>query len=52
MSLNNHNEKDVTEKINKEKLLPENLNDLYKDMPLTDDTTCGFWIFKGYFLQK
>lgn len=24
----------------------------FKDMPLTDDTTCGFGVFKGAFLQK
>lgn len=35
-----------------ETLLRENLEDLYKDMPLTDETTCGFWILKGSFLQR
>lgn len=35
-----------------EKLLRENLEDLYKDMPITDETSCGFWIFTGPTLQK
>ncbi|XP_062708927.1 solute carrier organic anion transporter family member 74D-like [Aedes albopictus] len=34
-----------------EKMLPD-FEDMFKDMPLTQDTTCGFWIFKGLFLQK
>lgn len=34
-----------------EKMLPD-FEDMFKDMPLTQDTTCGFWIFKGPFLQK
>lgn len=35
-----------------EKMLPNELEDMFKDMPLTKDTTCGFWIFKGEFLQR
>lgn len=35
-----------------EKLLRENLEDLYKDMPITDETSCGFWNFTGPTLQK
>lgn len=35
-----------------EKMLPEELDNLYSTMPLTKETTCGFWIFKGWFLQK
>lgn len=34
-----------------EKMLPD-FEDMFKDMPLTKDTTCGFWLFKGPFLQK
>lgn len=24
----------------------------YDDFPLTEDTTCGFWVFRGPFCQK
>ncbi|XP_058065662.1 solute carrier organic anion transporter family member 74D isoform X1 [Anopheles bellator] len=34
------------------KMLPEDLEDLYRDMALTKDTTCGFWIFRGPLLQR
>lgn len=34
-----------------EKMLPD-FEDMFKDIPQTKDTTCGFWIFKGPFLQK
>lgn len=27
------------------------IDKMLKDMPLTDDLTCGFWIFKGRFFQ-
>lgn len=26
--------------------------DILRDMPLTEETTCGFWFFRGPFLQK
>lgn len=29
----------------------ENYDHLFKETPLNDETTCGFWIFKGSFLQ-
>ncbi|GAB0096936.1 Solute carrier organic anion transporter family member [Sergentomyia squamirostris] len=32
--------------------ITEDFEDLYNHMPLTDETTCGFWIFKGPFYQK
>lgn len=35
-----------------ERMLIRNLDYMYNDTPLTDETTCGFWIFKGTFLQK
>lgn len=35
-----------------ESMLPEELDNLYTTMPLTKETTCGFWIFKGWLLQK
>uniref|UniRef100_A0A182WBM8 Kazal-like domain-containing protein n=1 Tax=Anopheles minimus TaxID=112268 RepID=A0A182WBM8_9DIPT len=35
-----------------EKMLPEDVEDMYRDMPLTKDTSCGFWIFQGPLLQR
>ncbi|XP_058461062.1 solute carrier organic anion transporter family member 74D-like [Malaya genurostris] len=35
-----------------QKMLPDDLEDMFKDMPLTKDTTCGIWFFKGPFLQR
>ncbi|XP_049306701.1 solute carrier organic anion transporter family member 4A1 [Bactrocera dorsalis] len=32
--------------------MSEEINKLLRDMPLTDDLTCGFWIFKGRFFQR
>lgn len=32
--------------------MTEEINKLLRDMPLTDDLTCGFWIFKGRFFQR
>lgn len=29
-----------------------NLNEMIKDLPITDETACGIWCFKGPFLQK
>lgn len=29
----------------------DNYDHLFKETPLNDETTCGFWIFKGSFLQ-
>lgn len=30
----------------------EDINKFLREMPLTDDVTCGFWIFKGKFFQR
>ncbi|XP_055623979.1 solute carrier organic anion transporter family member 74D-like [Toxorhynchites rutilus septentrionalis] len=35
-----------------QRMLPDDLDEMFKDMPQTEDTTCGYWIFKGDFLQK
>lgn len=35
-----------------QKMRTEQFDDLYKTLPLTDDTTCGLWFFKGELLQK
>ncbi|XP_035917032.1 solute carrier organic anion transporter family member 74D-like [Anopheles stephensi] len=35
-----------------EKMLPEEVEDMYRDMPLTKDTTCGLWMFQGPMLQR
>lgn len=35
-----------------QKMLPEQFDDLYKTLPITKDTTCGLWIFKGELFQK
>lgn len=35
-----------------QRMLPEQFDDLYKTLPLTEDTSCGIWIFKGDWLQK
>lgn len=35
-----------------DKLLEEDFEEIYKNYPLTDDTTCGFGFFRGPILQK
>lgn len=35
-----------------QQMLPDQFDDLYKTLPITEDTTCGLWIFKGEFFQK
>lgn len=35
-----------------DKMLEEDFDDIYKNYPLTEDTTCGFGFIKGKFLQK
>lgn len=35
-----------------EKMLPEDFDNLFQTLPITDDTSCGFWMFKGSMLQK
>lgn len=35
-----------------EKMLPEKFDELYKTFPLTDETTCGLWRFRGDLWQK
>ncbi|XP_058123533.1 solute carrier organic anion transporter family member 74D-like [Anopheles ziemanni] len=34
------------------KMLPEDVEEMFRDMPQTKDTTCGLWIFKGPLLQR
>lgn len=41
-----------SEKSDQDRTMTEDINKLLRDMPLTDDVTCGFWIFKGKFLQR
>lgn len=36
----------------KKKILKLELDKLYEEMPITEDTSCGIWIFKGNLLQK
>lgn len=43
------NEFDYTEI---EKMLPEQFDDLYETLPLTEDTTCGVWFIRGPVWQK
>ncbi|KAK6619421.1 hypothetical protein RUM43_012178 [Polyplax serrata] len=31
---------------------PDEHSEMFKDMPLTEETTCGLWCFKSSFLQK
>ena len=35
-----------------EQMLPEDFDTLFKTMPVTDETSCGLWIFKGSYLQR
>lgn len=35
-----------------EMMMPEEFDSLFERMPLNEDTTCGYWIFKGKWLQK
>lgn len=35
-----------------ERMPSAEFDDLYRTYPLTEDTTCGFWIFQGSFMQK
>lgn len=39
-------------KSEQDRKMTEDINKLLRDMPLTDDMTCGFWIFKGTFFQR
>lgn len=48
----NDNNKNKNLNDDKEKQNDEDITEYLKNMPLTDDTTCGFWIFRGKFLQK
>lgn len=38
--------------IENDKNLDGDIEKILKNMTLTDETTCGFWIFKGDFFQK
>lgn len=40
------------EKTDNEQTMSEEINKILRDMPLTDDVTCGFWLFKGRFFQR
>ncbi|XP_059225479.1 solute carrier organic anion transporter family member 74D [Stomoxys calcitrans] len=40
------------EKSDLDRTTTEEINKLLRDMPLTEDMTCGFWIFKGKFFQR
>lgn len=35
-----------------EVMLKEELDSFYREMPITEDTSCGIWLFKGPLLQK
>lgn len=35
-----------------EKMLPEEFDNLFDTLPITEETTCGWWIFKGRLMQK
>lgn len=35
-----------------ERMLPEQFDDLYKTLPLTEETTCGVWFIRGNLWQK
>lgn len=35
-----------------EKMLPEQFDDLFKTLPLTEETTCGIWFIRGRLWQK
>lgn len=48
------NDPDSTKKLldTQKSIDAEELKRTLNEMPLTDDTTCGIWCFKGSFLQK
>lgn len=46
------NEKNIVEKTALKRMLTHDLEIRFKDEPLTDETTCGYWIFRGNFLQR
>lgn len=35
-----------------EKMLPKEFDDLYRTLPLTEETTCGIWFIRGSLWQK
>lgn len=35
-----------------EKMLPKEFDDLYRTLPLTEETTCGLWFIRGNLWQK
>lgn len=49
VSEDNDEGEDVEEK---KKRLKLELNKFYKEMPISEDTSCGIWILKGSLLQK
>lgn len=46
------NEKNIIEKTALKRMLTHDLEMRYKDEPLTDETTCGYWIFQGNCFQR
>uniref|UniRef100_A0A182UP32 Solute carrier organic anion transporter family member n=1 Tax=Anopheles merus TaxID=30066 RepID=A0A182UP32_ANOME len=47
-----NNGKKAEKVVEMEKMLPEDVEDMYRDMPVTKDTSCGFWMFQGPMLQR
>lgn len=46
------NQKNIVEKTALKRMLTHDLEVRFKDEPLTEETTCGYWIFRGSFFQK
>lgn len=46
------NQKNIVEKTALKRMLTHDLEMRFKDEPLTEETTCGYWIFRGSFFQK
>ncbi|XP_050093605.1 solute carrier organic anion transporter family member 74D-like [Anopheles aquasalis] len=49
---NNGKKAEEAQQAEMQKMLPQDIEDMYRDLPLTKDTTCGFWMFKGPLLQR
>lgn len=46
------NQESILEKTALRRLVTHDLEMRFKDEPLTDETTCGYWIFRGSFFQR
>lgn len=46
------NQKNIVEKTALKRMLTHDLEMRFKDEPLTEETTCGYWIFRGSFFQR